>query len=52
MNCLTNVFRELSHQVSYKFHLLEQETNNDESGVVAELLHNQVGSIVLGPADF
>ena len=40
---VVDVLRQLAHQVAHQLHLLQQEADDDEPGVVSELFHHQVG---------
>lgn len=39
---------QLGDQLPHELHFLEQQADDDEAGVVPELLHHQVGAVLLG----
>ena len=41
---LVDVLGQLSDQIANQFHLLQQQTDHDEAGVVTKLFHHQLGS--------
>ena len=48
---LTYQLGEFPDEVPHQLHLLQQQADHNEAGVVAELLHHQVRPVVGGPAE-
>ena len=48
---LTYQLGEFPDEVPHQLHLLQQQADHNEAGVVAELLHHQVRLVVGGPAE-
>ena len=47
---LTYQLGEFPDEVPHQLHLLQQQADHNEAGVVAQLLHHQVRPVVGGPA--
>jgi len=41
---------ELLHELPHEFHAVQQQADDDEAGVIPELLHHQIAPVLLGSA--